>query len=81
MGKLEKLKAKLMAKQGYNNFLFGDIQTVLDGIGFTHARTNGSHAIYHHPSIPEPVNIQSVNGKCKAYQLNQIRKIIEEYKL
>ena len=31
--------------------------------------------------LPEPINIQPRGGKCKPYQLRQVRNIIEEYKL
>ena len=81
VNKAEKLKAKLLAGQGYHNFAFGDLVAVLELVGFAHVRTNGSHRFFTHPKIPEPVNIQPRGGKCKPYQLKQVRDIINEHHL
>ena len=78
MGKFEKLKAKLLAGEAMNNFSISDLDTLLQGLGFEHKRSNGSHHFYAHPSINEPVNIQDKAGKAKPYQLRQIRKIVED---
>jgi hypothetical protein len=40
-----------------------------------------SGRFFSHPSIPEPVNIQPRDGKCKPYQLKQVRDIIKEHGL
>jgi len=81
MNQAEKLKTKLLAGQGYHNFSFGDLVMVLELVGFVHVRSNGSHRFFTHPNIPEPVNIQPRKGKCKPYQLRQVRDIIHEYGL
>ena len=81
MNKADKLKAKLLANQGYHNFAFHDLVTLLKALGFVHDRTRGSHQWYKHPQIPEPVNIQSFGGQAKPYQLRQVRDIIEEHQL
>lgn len=81
MGKFEKLKAKLLAGEGLNNFSVGDLDTVLQGIGFEHKRTTGSHHIYVHPQVDSPVNVQGRDGKAKPYQLKQLKALIEENNL
>jgi predicted RNA binding protein YcfA (HicA-like mRNA interferase family) len=81
MNRAEKIKAKLLSGKGYHNFLFGDLVMVLELIGFVHVRSNGSHRFFTHPTIPEPVNIQPQKGKCKPYQLRQVRNIILEHRL
>jgi predicted RNA binding protein YcfA (HicA-like mRNA interferase family) len=81
MNRAEKLKARLLSGKGYHNFSFGDLVMVLELVGFVHVRTNGSHRFFSHPSIPEPVNIQPRDGKCKPYQLKQVRDIIKEHGL
>jgi hypothetical protein len=42
---------------------------------------SGSHHIFTHPSIPELVNLQEVNGKCKPYQVRQVLKLVDRYNL
>lgn len=81
MNKAEKLKVKVLADQGYHNFAFADAVLLLEHLGFVHDRTKGSHHWFKHPRIPEPVNLQPVNGQCKAYQLRQIRAIIHDHQL
>ena len=81
MGKFKKLKARLLAEQGFNNFATSDLETVLLGVGFTHNRTTGSHHIYVHPGVDAPVNIQNRNGKAVPYQLRQVKTLIEENNL
>ena len=71
MNKADKLKAKLLAGQGYHNFSFSDLATLLKALGFVHDRTTGSHHWFKHPRIAEPVNIQPVHGQAKPYQLTK----------
>jgi hypothetical protein len=49
-------------------------------LGFSE-RINGSHHIFSKDYIPEILNIQSKQGKAKAYQVKQIRNAILRYKL
>ena len=81
MSRKEKIKDRLLNRQSWNNFSFGDIETLLRHMGFVHARTNGSHHIYTHTTIGKIVTIQPIKGKCKPYQLAQIKDIIKEHKL
>jgi len=81
VNKADKFKAKLLAGEGFHNFSFNDLVTLLKSLGFVHDRTKGSHRWFKHPQIPEPVNIQPVQGKAKPYQLRQVRDIIKEHRL
>lgn len=63
-----------------NNIPFTDLQKLLDVLGFSY-RVKGSHYIYWREGIAEIINIQSDNGKAKAYQVKQVREIIRKYKL
>lgn len=63
-----------------NNIPFTDLQKLLDVLGFSY-RVKGSHYIYWREGIAEIINIQSDNGKTKAYQVKQVREIIRKYKL
>ena len=53
----------------------------MEAFGFRLARVSGSHHIYIHPSVPELVNLQNVNGKAKPYQVKQFLQIVEQYDL
>ncbi len=63
-----------------NNIPFADLQKLLDVLGFSYM-VKGSHYIYWREGIAEIINIQSDNGKAKAYQVKQVREIIRKYKL
>jgi len=81
MSRKNKIKDRLLNRQGWHNFSFDDIETLLRHVGFIHSRTNSSHRIYTHAGIGKIVTIQPVRGKCKPYQLAQITDIIKEHKL
>jgi len=81
VNKADKLKAKVLTGQGFHNFAFADLISLLKMLGFVHDRSNGSHFIFKHPRVPEPVVIQEFHGKAKPYQLRQVRDIINEHSL
>ena len=63
-----------------NNIPFSDLQKLLDILGFSY-RVRGSHYVYWREGVAEIINIQSDNGKAKAYQVKQVREIIRKYRL
>jgi hypothetical protein len=64
-----------------NNIRFNDIRRLLTGLGFFE-RIKGDHYIFYRIGIPEIINLQPLrDGKAKAYQVKQIRKIILQYKI
>jgi len=81
VNRADKLKAKLLAGQGYHNFPFSDLQLILKSLGFWLDRQEGSHEAWRHSTVPQAVNIQSAHGQCKPYQLRQVRAMIKEYNL
>lgn len=81
MNKAAKLKVKLLAGRGYHNFSFAELGTLLVGLGFTLDRQEGSHQVWQHQAVKKSVNVQSVHGKAKPYQLRQIRDIVREHNL
>ena len=80
MGKSEKLILKLLSGLSDTNFSFNELCTILIRIGFKE-RIKGSHHIFCKNEVSEIVNIQSKDGKAKAYQIKQVRNIIVKYKL
>ncbi len=74
-----KLLAKALANN--KNLRFDELAALAEAFGFTLARTSGSHHIYTHANVPEILNLQSVKGKAKPYQVRQFLELVEMYNL
>jgi predicted RNA binding protein YcfA (HicA-like mRNA interferase family) len=48
-------------------------------LGFTLARTNGSHHVFVHAAHPALLNLLSVRGEAKPYQLRQMLRLVDRY--
>ncbi len=70
-----------LARGSLNNVSFNDMVNLIEGFGFHLARTSGSHHIFSHGDIPELVNLQSVRGQAKPYQIRQFLRLVERYAL
>ena len=77
--KPRKILAKAIASPA--NIRFGDMQQLVESFGFKLQRVSGSHHIYARPGLAEQLNLQTVQGKAKPYQVRQFLKIIERYNL
>jgi predicted RNA binding protein YcfA (HicA-like mRNA interferase family) len=62
------------------NIRFNDLRKLLEGLGFTE-RIKGSHHIFAQAGIADIVNLQPDGSKAKSYQVKQVRKLINEYRL
>lgn len=80
MSQYEKLLQAILSGTKDKNFLFADLQMVLDRLGFQ-CRIRGDHFIYTMDGIEEIINIQPVGNKAKPYQVRQVRNIILRYQL
>jgi len=69
------------ARAGQGNLRFGDMTRLVESLGFRLARVNGSHHIFTHPGVPELVNLQDVDGRCKPYQVKQVLRLVDRYNL
>lgn len=76
----EKLLAFLMSGTGDKNFLFSDLQAILDRLGFQ-CRVKGDHFIYTRDGIDEIINLQPLGARAKPYQVRQVRQLILKYHL
>ena len=72
---------KRLAEGALHNVRFADIADLVEGFGFQLQRVSGSHHIFSHPDIPELLNIQSVTGEAKPYQIRQLLRLVELYNL
>ena len=74
-----KILARILSSR--HGIRFAEIRLLLEALGFTLERINGSHHIFKHPAVMEIVNIQDVKGEVKSYQIRQVLKLIENYNL
>jgi len=64
-----------------HNVAFHDLVNLAEGFGFQLVRVSGSHHIFTHPDIAELVNLQSVRGEAKPYQIRQLLRLVERYNI
>jgi len=76
----KKLLARV-ASGHLRNVSFRDLQALVEAFGFRLARTEGSHHIYSHERIAEQLNLQTVGGEAKPYQIRQFLRLVERYDL
>ena len=70
-----------LARGAVTNVAFADLCGLAEGLGFELRRVSGSHHIFAHPSIPQLINLQSVRGQAKPYQVRQLMRLVERYDL
>jgi predicted RNA binding protein YcfA (HicA-like mRNA interferase family) len=63
------------------NVSFGDLQRLVEALGFEQDRIRGSHAIYRHPEVRERVNLQPHGRQAKPYQVRQVVELAARYSL
>lgn len=80
MTRVHKLYERLLANRR-QTIAFRDFEKLLDGFGFTHSRTTGSHRQYTHPKLSRPLPVQPSNKDAKAYQVREFLELIEEHSL
>lgn len=66
---------------GRGTIAFRDLEHLLLALGFTLARTGGSHRIYLHPAVGRPFPVQPDGKDAKRYQIRQLRDMILKYRL
>jgi predicted RNA binding protein YcfA (HicA-like mRNA interferase family) len=62
------------------NVSFADLEAMAKHIGYSHARTAGSHRIYTCPGRPM-LNFQKSGAQAKPYQVRQLLAVIEDFKI
>ena len=80
MSKFEKLTQKILSGNFDKNIDFEDLRKFLLRLQFQE-RIKGSHHIYFKEDLKEIINLQSIAGKAKRYQVRQVREIIIKYNL
>lgn len=62
---MNKRRLFLKLLQSPKNTRFGAFLRVVVAFGFRLDRTSGSHRIYIHDRVPEPLNLQPLDGEAK----------------
>lgn len=70
-----------LARGAVANVSFADLCNLAVGLGFELRRVSGSHHVFAHPDIPQLINLQSVRGQAKPYQIRQLLRLVERYDL
>ena len=78
MGKKEIYKE---LKRNPKNVRFEMVCKAAEMFGFRFRGGKGSHKIYVKEGVREMLNFQNIKGKAKPYQVKQLLKVIEKYKL
>ena len=72
---------RLLEGNSDNNIRFEELCSLLRRLGFTE-RIKGGHHIFSMDRISEIINLQKrSDGKAKAYQVGQVRYLVQEYRL
>ena len=75
------LSEKILSGLADKNIRFEDLRKLILNLGFD-CRVKGNHHIFTRKDVEEIINIQLLrDGKAKAYQVKQVRKIILKYRL
>jgi hypothetical protein len=81
MSRLIKILQKILQGNSDKNIDFDELRNLLFRLGFSE-RIKGGHHIFTSDLIDEIINIQSLTGnKAKAYQVKQIRQLIQDNNL
>ena len=76
----DKILESILRGTSDHNIRFNELTGMLRSMGFSE-RIRGSHHLYSKQGIRELIDLQPENGMAKAYQVRQVRKIIQQYNL
>lgn len=80
MARANKLLDQILRGGADANIPFPGMVQLLKRFGFQE-RIKGSHHIFSRDGVAEILNLQPLSGKCKPYQVKQVRNVIINYRL
>ncbi len=80
MGKHDTLMERILSGRSDANRAFNDMCRLLERLGFG-LRIRGSHHIYKKEGIEQRINLQNRRGKVDSYQVQQVRKTVQQHNL
>jgi predicted RNA binding protein YcfA (HicA-like mRNA interferase family) len=63
------------------NVSFSDLVRLVEVLGFRELGGRGSHRTFESPTVRELINLQSVGGQAKRYQVRQVAELVRRYDL
>lgn len=78
MGSKKKLREKLASFTGDANWTLADAELVLTQHGFSHTGGSGSHRVYSHPALDQPVVLSAHGKSIKSGYIRSIRQAIND---
>ena len=78
---MDKKKLYERIKRSKKSVNFDDFIVVVKSFGFERTRWRGSHNVYKCCGVAEILNIQSLDGKAKEYQIDQFLSLVDKYGL
>ena len=80
--KSKKILAKILSGKADYNIRFQDFYNIILNLGFEFDGQDGtSHIQFYHPKYDVYMNVQKDDGTAKPYQVRQLRKLIQKYKM
>jgi hypothetical protein len=76
VSKIDKLLGKVLGGAADHNFAFDDLCYVLTKLGAVARQGRGSHILFNLDG--EIINLQNQDGQAKAYQVAQVREILQK---
>ena len=80
MSKADKTFEKILSATADANVRFDDVLSLMPRLGFR-LRIRGSHHIFTRPGVEVLIDLQPVHGKCKPYQVRQIRDVLIKFNI
>jgi len=80
MSKADKTFEKVLSGSADANLRFDDVCSLLEKLGFR-LRIRSSHHIFTRPGIEVLIDLQPRHGKCKPYQVRQIREVLTKFNI
>lgn len=78
MSQRKKLYDKIMSSKHDNNIGFDETCNLLKYIGLEFRQNGTSHIVFSKKECDDIINLQNKNGKCKSYQVAQIRRFFRK---
>ena len=80
MSRHDKLLAKVFSGNTDAAVRFDEMRALLTRFGFNE-RIRGSHHIFTRPGIEALIDLQPKQGKCKPYQVRQVRDVLTKFNI
>jgi hypothetical protein len=78
MSKRRKLYDKIMSSKQDNNIGYEEVCSLLEYLEFSSRQKGTSHIVFSKREYDDIINLQNKNGKCKSYQVAQLRRFFRK---